>query len=83
MRTCCVTLIDFFSYIDVHVKAPTKAYHEACPMIQKSIVSGIEAAFTKLHYSNDHPHLAIFCPHTTDAVPFIHAAPLIHAGPLI
>ena len=63
---CYVTLIDSFSYIEVHVKAPTKAYREACPTIQKSIVSGIEAACTKLHYSNDRPSLAIFCPHTTD-----------------
>ena len=61
-----VTLIDSFSYIEVHVKAPTKAYREACPTIQKSIVSGIEAACTKLHYNNDRPSLAIFCPHTTD-----------------
>ena len=63
---CYVTLIDAFSYIEVHVNAPASVCLELCPMIQNFIVSGIEAACTKLHYSNDHPSLAIFCPHTTD-----------------
>ena len=41
----------------------SKLCKTVCP---KSIINGIEAAYTELHYNNDHPHLAIFCPHTTD-----------------
>ena len=64
--TCYVTLIDAFSHIEVHVKAPVNVCERVCPMIQESVISGIKAACSRLHYNNDVPHLAVFCPHTTD-----------------
>ena len=62
-RPCSITLIDAFSYIEVHVKAPQPVCKELCPLIRKCIVSGIEVASDSLHYNNDHPEIAIFCPH--------------------
>ena len=35
---------------------------KACSTIRKEILAGIEAASEKLHYSNDHPELGVFCP---------------------
>ena len=64
-RPCSITLIDSFSYIEVHVKAPLPVCKELCPVIRNYIVSGIELASKSLHYNNDHPEIAIFCPHTS------------------
>ena len=60
---CSITLIDSFSYIEVHVKAPLPVCKGLCPLIRKCIISGIELASDSLHYNNDHPEIAIFCPH--------------------
>ena len=62
-RPCSITLIDSFSFIEVHVKAPLPVCKELCPLIRKHIISGIEVASDSLHYNNDHPEIAIFCPH--------------------
>ena len=62
-RPCSITLIDSFSFIEVHVKAPLPVCKELCPLIRKCIISGIELASDSLHYNNDHPEIAIFCPH--------------------
>ena len=61
--SCLVTLIDAFYFFEVHIAAKTKASvcQEACPTIRKEILAGIEAASEKLHYSNDHPEVAVFC----------------------
>ena len=61
---CSITLIDSFSYIEVHVEAHPPVCKELCPVIRKSIICGIELASKSLHYNNDHPEIAIFCPHT-------------------
>ena len=60
---CSITLIDSFSYIEVHVKAHSPVCKELCPVIRKCIICGIELASKSLHYNNDHPEIAIFCPH--------------------
>ena len=60
---CSITLIDSFSYIEVHVKAHLPVCKELCPVIRESIICGIELASKSLHYNNDHPEIAIFCPH--------------------
>ena len=67
--SCLVTLIDAFYYFEVHIAAKTKpsVCHKACPTIRKEILAGIEAASEKLHYSNDHPEIAVFCSCQGDA----------------
>ena len=61
--SCLITLIDAFYFFEVHIAATTKGSvcQEACPTIRKEILAGIEAASEKLHYSNDHPEVAVFC----------------------
>ena len=66
-RPCSITLIDSFSYIEVHVKAPLPVCKGLCPLIRKCIISGIELASDSLHYNNDHPEIAIFCPHVVSS----------------
>ena len=66
-RPCSITLIDSFSYIEVHVKAPLPVCKGLCPLIRKYIISGIELASDSLHYNNDHPEIAIFCPHVVSS----------------
>ena len=62
--SCLITLIDAFYFFEVHIAAdtPLSVCREVCPTIQKEILSGINAACEKLHYANDCPHLAVFCP---------------------
>ena len=66
-RPCSITLIDSFSFIEVHVKAPLPVCKGLCPLIRKCIISGIELASSSLHYNNDHPEIAIFCPHVVSS----------------
>ena len=62
-HSCLVTLIDAFYFFEVHIAAKTKASvcQEMCPIVQKEILAGIEAASEKLHYSNDRPEVGVFC----------------------
>ena len=66
-RPCSITLIDSFSFIEVHVKAPLPVCKGLCPLIRKCIISGIELASDSLHYNNGHPEIAIFCPHVVSS----------------
>ena len=58
-----ITLIDSFSYIEVHVKAPLNVCIEICPKIREIIIEGIELASASLHHHSDHPVATIFCSH--------------------
>ena len=60
--TCMVTLIDSFSYFEMHVEASADICQKICPMILSQVLSGIHASCRTLRYSNDRPHLAFFCP---------------------
>ena len=62
-HSCLVTLIDAFYFFEVHVAAETEASvcRKVCPIIQKEILAGIEAASEKLRYSNDRPEVGVFC----------------------
>ena len=61
---CIVTLIDAFYYIEAHITKSTPSIcRKACPTIRKEVLAGINAACEKLLYTNDHPHLAVFCQH--------------------
>ena len=59
--TCIVTLIDAFSYFEIHVQAEPRVCQEDCPKIKDDILSGIHASCKILRYHNDQPHLSFFC----------------------
>ena len=60
--TCRVTLIDSFSYFEIHVEAESDVHLKMCPMILNQVLSGIDASCRTLRYNNDRPHPAFFCP---------------------
>ena len=60
--TCRVTLIDSFSYFEMHVEAESGVCQKMCPKIFSQVLSGIDVSCRTLRYSNDRPHLAFFCP---------------------
>ena len=66
-RTCFITLVDAFHYIEAHVEATADVCHTMCPVIREEILSGITSACEKLKYLNDTPQLAVFCPHPSSA----------------
>jgi len=57
----CVTLIDSFTFFEVHVKAPEIKYTKICPMIREAIFSGLKAAADVLKYNNSTPVPAFLC----------------------
>lgn len=61
---CKVTLIDSFSYLEVHVELdPRKEHGNLFPSIKNTILNGIEKACEALHYtSTPKPMLCFFCP---------------------
>ena len=59
-----VTLIDSYAYFEIHIKAPPPVCHKICPSIRDVIFDGIDEATVTLHYNNDKPCSAIFCPHS-------------------
>ena len=60
---CVVTLIDSFSYLEVHVRASRSVCSRVCPQIRICILLGIEASCRALRYEGDLPDIAFFCPH--------------------
>ena len=73
--SCFVTLIDAFYYIEAHITQSTPSVcAKACPTIRDKVLAGITAACDKLSYTNDHPHLAVFCQHTEGGKRVGHAA---------
>ena len=61
---CIVTLIDAFYFIEAHITRSTPSVcAKACPTIREEVLAGITAACEKLNYTDDHPHLAVFCQH--------------------
>ena len=76
--TCRVTLVDSFSYFEIHVEAKSGVCQEMCPKILSQVLSGINASCRTLHYNNDQPHLAFFCPCvlTHQSARNLHAAKL-------
>ena len=59
---CTVTLINSFSYIEVYINAPVPLRKELCPTIRNDILNSINLSCKLLHYDNDTPETAIFCP---------------------
>ncbi|XP_064395955.1 uncharacterized protein LOC135342984 isoform X6 [Halichondria panicea] len=59
---CTVTLIDSFSYMEVYIDVPVSLRNEVCPMIRNEILHSIKLSCAVLHYVNDTPKTAIFCP---------------------
>ena len=46
------------------LKLPLPVCKELCPVIRMHVISGVELASKSLHYNNDHPEIAVVCPHT-------------------
>ena len=68
-KPVCVTIVDSFAYLEVHVQAPETKYAKFCPVIRKAIFSGLKAAADVLKYNNSTPVPAFLCncsspPHT-------------------
>ena len=80
--TCRVTLIDSFSYFEIHVEAKSGVRQEMCPKILSQVLSGIDASCRTLHYSNDRPHLAFFCPCVLTHPSSLNPASNLHAAEL-
>ena len=57
-----VTLIDSFSYLEIHVEAEADIFPKIYRVIRNAILTGIDVSCRTLRYSNDRPHLAFFCP---------------------
>ena len=60
-KPTCITLVDSFTYFEVHVKAPNTKYPKICPMIRRAIFTGLKVAADTLRYNNSTPVPALFC----------------------
>ena len=60
---CVVTLIDSFSYLEVHIDADRSVCRRVCPIIRDCILQGIDASCRALRYDTDRPDIAFFCTH--------------------
>ena len=61
---CIITLIDSFSYLEVHIKTDPSISQRACPQISEEILRGIRESSLTLNYNCDEyeqPQLAFFC----------------------
>ena len=69
-----VTLIDSFSYVEVHVEGSTDVCSAMCPTIRNQIVYGIHASGKILRYIEEQPPQSAFvCPCTPYSVQAMHA----------
>ncbi|XP_064394892.1 uncharacterized protein LOC135342163 isoform X2 [Halichondria panicea] len=59
---CTVVLIDSFSYLEVYIDVLFALRKQVCPTIRNEILISIKSSFEMLHYNNDTPETAIFCP---------------------
>ena len=76
-KPVCITLIDSFTFFELHVKAPNTMYPELCPMIRVAIFSGLKAAAESLKYNNSTPVPAFVC---TECSSSPHAATIDDQG---
>ena len=75
-KPACITLVDSFTYFELHVKAPSTMYHQLCPMIRIAVFSGLKAAAESLKYNNSTPVPAYVCNCSTSP----HAATIDDQG---
>ena len=59
---CIVTLVDFFSHIELYVDAHDPDCQSEYPSIREQLLDGIKASCEALRYSQDPPDLAFICP---------------------
>ena len=57
-----VTLIDSFTYFEVHVSTSSKFSFELCSLIRMAVFTGLEKAASTLGYVNSKPEPAFLCP---------------------
>ena len=75
---CTVALIDSFSYIEVYIDVPFPLRKKLCLSIRNEILISIKSSCDMLHYNNDTPETAIFCPckKSTGSIRKLHLADL-------
>ena len=56
-----ITLVDSFTYFQLHVEATGTMYQRFCPLIRESVFSGLKAAAEALRYNNSTPVPAFIC----------------------
>ena len=56
-----ITLVDSFTYFQLHVETLSTKLPKVCPMIRESIFNGLKAAAEALRYNNSTPVPAFFC----------------------
>ena len=66
-HTATVTLIDSYAHFEIHVESPPPVCYEICPIIRDNIFRGVDEAAVTLHYNNDIPCPAFFCPHSNSS----------------
>ena len=76
-KPVCITLVDSFTFFEVHVKAPNTMYCELCSMIRVAVFSGLKAAAESLKYNNSTPVPAFVC---TECSSSPHAATIDDQG---
>ena len=76
-KPVCITLVDSFTYFELHVKAPSTMYPQLCPMIRIAVFSGLKAAAESLKYNNSTPVPAFVC---TECSSPLHAATIDDQG---
>ena len=59
---CIVTLVDFFSRIELYVDAHDPDCQSEYPSFREQLLDGIKASCEALRYSQDPPDLAFICP---------------------
>ncbi len=66
-----ITLIDSFTFFEIHVLIRPEVYKEFCPelclLVKDAVLVGVEKAIITLHYSDWDAKLAFFCPCREDA----------------
>ena len=60
---CDVTLIDSFSYLEVHINGDPSVCCRVCPLVRSEILLGIVASCRALRYDSNLVDFAFFCPH--------------------
>ena len=57
----CITLVDCFTFYEVHVEASNTIHFKVCPLIQKVIFTGLKATAESMWYNNSSPLTAFCC----------------------
>ena len=63
-----ITLVDSFSFFEVHVTSHGKICSQICSFVCNAIFTGLRKAATNLGYNNSQPEIAYICPCQSEGV---------------